>query len=60
MLEFDYNLKPNNVGPWLIKANQTNFNLQSPHFNLVLSYPITTVTEDIPITVSRLAPDKET
>ena len=39
-LEF---IKPQNLGPWLMKSSQSNFNLQSPSSYLARSYLIATV-----------------
>ena len=39
-LEF---IKPQNLGPLLMKSSQSNFNLRSPDAYLVRSYLITTV-----------------
>ena len=43
ILGHDYPIKPENLGPGLIKSSQSNFNLQSSDSYLVLSYLITTV-----------------
>ena len=36
-------IKPQNLGPWLMKSSQSNFNLQSPGSYLARSYLIATV-----------------
>ena len=38
-------IKPQNLGPLLMKSSQTNYNLRSPDAYLVRSYVITTVRE---------------
>ena len=39
--EHDLAIKPQNLGPWLMKSSQSNFNLRSPSSYLVRSYLIT-------------------
>ena len=41
--EHDSAMEPHNLGPWLMKSSQSNFNLRSPSSYLVRSYLITTV-----------------
>ena len=36
-------IKPQNLGPWLMKSSQSTFNLRSPGFYLARSYLIATV-----------------
>ena len=36
-------IKPQNLGPWLMKSSQSNFNLRSPGSSLARSYLIGTV-----------------
>ena len=42
--EHDLTIKPQNLGPWLTKSNQSNFNLRLPGSYLARSYVIATVT----------------
>ena len=42
-LEF---IKPQNLGPWLMKSSQSNFNLRLPGSYLARSYLIATVLFD--------------
>ena len=37
-------IKPQNLGPWLMKSSQSNFNFRSPSSYLARSYLIATVT----------------
>ena len=41
--EHDYAIKPQNLGPWLMKSSQSNFNLRSPSSYLARSYLIATL-----------------
>ena len=43
--EHNYALKPQNVGPWLMKSSQSNFNFRSPGSYLARSYLIATVAK---------------
>ena len=52
--EHDEAIKPQNLGPWLMKSRQSNFNLRLPSSYLVRSYLITTVNaSDITSSCSR-------
>ena len=44
--EHDEALKSQNLGPWLMKSSQSNFDFRSPSSFLVLSYLITTVKKE--------------
>ena len=44
--EHDEALKPQNLGPWLMKSSQSNFDLQSPSSYLACSYLIATVLDN--------------
>ena len=41
--EHDLAIKLQNLGPWLVKSSQSNFNLRSPGFYLARSYLMATV-----------------
>ena len=43
IFRYDWPIKPQNVCPWLVKSNQSNFNFRSPDCYWVRSYLITTV-----------------
>ena len=42
--EHDYAIKPQNLGLWLMKSSQSNFNLRLPSSYLARSYLIATVS----------------
>ena len=43
--EHDQAIKPQNLGPWLMKSSQSNFDLRAPSSYLARSYLIATVTK---------------
>ena len=45
--EYDYAIRPQNLGPLLMKSSQSNFNLWSPDFYSARSYQIATVNEGV-------------